>query len=278
MNVLLLSLMLGVGQTTGHDAPAGAGRASSVRPAELNGAGVEQKLGQQLPIDLPFNDETGAKVSLGKYLGERPVILVLAYFKCPMLCTEVLNGLFDSLPKSGLSPDQYEIVIASFDARETPEMASEKRRHYLEAYGRPGLSERVHFLTGDQESITALTQAVGFSYGYDAKSDQFAHPGMITLLTPKGAIARYFFGVRFQPRDLRLGLVEASEGKSGTLSDQIVLFCLYYDPNGATYAASVMRIVRVSGAVTVLLIVGYVWLMRRRERRVFLLQRPSAVP
>src|SRR5207237_1110918 len=152
--------------------------------------GVEQKLGLQLPIDLPFNDESGAKVMLGKYLGERPMILVLAYFKCPMLCTEVLNGLFDSLPKSGLSPDQYEIVIASFDTRETPEMASGKRKHYLEAYGRPGLSERVHFLTGSQESITALTKAVGFSYGYDAKSDQFAHPGMITLLTPKGTIAR----------------------------------------------------------------------------------------
>jgi protein SCO1/2 len=266
VNALLLSLMFSVGQTA-HDAPVGAGRASSVRPAELNGAGIEQKLGQQVPVDLCFHDETGAEVMLKQFIGERPVVLVLAYFRCPMLCTEVLNGLFDSLPRSGLTPDQYEIVVISFDARETPDMANAKRKHYLEAYGRPGLADHVHFLTGNQESITALTTAVGFSYSFDAKSEQFAHPGMITLLTPAGTIARYFFGVRFQPRDLRLGLVEASEGKIGTLSDQIVLYCLYYDPDGATYAASVMRIVRIAGAVTVALLVGFVFFMRRRERR-----------
>ncbi len=266
MNVFMLTLMLSVGQSTGHDAPVGAGRASSVRPVELNGAGVEQKLGQQLPTELPLRDESNELVALEKYLGERPVILVLAYYKCPMLCTEVLNGLFDSLPKSGLSPDQYEIVVVSFDARETPEMAHAKRKQYLENYGRPRLDQRVHFLTGVQESIDVLTKSVGFGYGYDPNSDQFAHPGMITLLTPQGRIARYFFGVRFQPRDLRLGLVEASDGKIGTLSDQIVLFCLYYDPDGATYAASVMRIVRLAGGITIAMIIGYVWLMRRRER------------
>lgn len=267
MNAFMLTLMLSIGQSSGHDSRVGGGMVASKRPAELNGAGVEQKLGQLLPIDLPFVDDSGTTVTLETYLGERPVILVLAYFKCPMLCTEVLNGLFDSLPKSGLNTDQYEIVVASFDARETPEMACAKRKHYLETYGRPGLEKRVHFLTGSHESITALTKAVGFGYGYDSKTDQFAHPGMITLLTPKGAIARYFFGVRFQPRDLRLGLVEASDGKIGTLSDQIVLFCLYYDPNGATYAASVMRIVRLAGAMTVITIIGLVSLARFKERR-----------
>lgn len=267
MNAAMIFLMLGVGQSTGHDLPMGGGRASSVRPAELNGAGVEQKLGTVLPVAFPFRDDSGAPVTIGDYLGNRPVILILAYYRCPMLCTEVLNGLFESLPKTGLSPDQYEIVVVSFDARETPEMAKAKRQHYLEAYGGNGLDRRVHFLTGEQEAITALTQAVGFGFGYDAKTDQFAHPGMITLLTPQGAIARYFFGVRFQPRDLRLGLIEATDGKIGNLSDQIVLFCLYYDPVGATYAAAVMRLVRWGGGMTILLIVGFVTAAHLRERR-----------
>lgn len=267
MNVMLLTLMLGIGQSSGHDTPIGRGMVASKRPVELNGAGIEQKLGQQIPEGLAFRADDDAPVTLDQYLGERPVVLVLAYLKCPMLCTEVLNGLFESLPRSGLNPDQYEIVVVSFDARETPAIAQAKRRHYLENYGRPGLDPRVHFLTGQQDAIDALTKAVGFSYSYDPKTEQFAHPGMITLLTPTGKIARYFFGVRFQPRDVRLGLVEASDGKIGSLSDQIVLYCLYYDPNGATYAAAVMRIVRLAGAMTVVTIVGLVGLARMKERK-----------
>src|SRR5262249_37576663 len=160
-----------------------------------------QKLGTQMPGDLSLLDESGTSITLSRFFGARPIIMVLAYYKCPMLCTEVLNGLFETLPKSGLPPDQYELVIVSFDARETPEMAAAKRQHYLDAFGRPGLDDHVHFLTGPKESIEGLTNAVGFSYKYDSKNDQFAHPGMITLLTPEGRIARYFFGVRFQPRD-----------------------------------------------------------------------------
>lgn len=259
-------VLLLAGQTTGHDSPVGAGQPASYRPSELNGAGVTQKLGTAIPADAPLRDESGAEVTLAKYLTGRPVIFVLAYYKCPMLCTQVLNGLFESLPKTGLNPDQYELVVLSFDPRETPELAQAKRKHYLDAFGRPGLADHVHFLTGDKESVDRLTQAVGFSFGYDVKSDQFAHPGMITLLAPDGKIARYFFGIRFQPRDLRLGLVEASEGKLGTLSDQVVLFCLFYDPNGATYAASVMRVVRLLAAMTVLAIVTAVVWMRRKER------------
>lgn len=264
----LLVTFLALWQASGHDAPPGG---ASFRPKELNGAGVEQKLGTGVPLDAAFKDHTGADVKLGRYFDGRPVVLVLAYLRCPTLCSEVLNGTFDALLRSGLSPDQYEIVVASFDARETPEMARTKREHYLEHFARPGLERHVHFLTGRQESITALCDAVGFAYGYDAKSDQFAHPGMVTVLTPGGKIARYFFGVRFPPRDLRLGLVEASEGRIGSPTDTFLLYCLYYDPNGATYAASVLRIVRLAGAATVLLIVVSVaaafWRERRRRLR-----------
>jgi len=265
-DALLLTMMM-VGQVNSHDGLTRPAQPTSYRPAELNGAGVEQKLGQQVPLDVPLLDHTGKAVTLQDYCGQRPVVLVLAYFKCPMLCTEVLNGLFDSLPKSGLSPDQYEIVVVSFDAREGPELAAAKRKYYLEAFACPGLDQRVHFLTGPQSSIDALTKAIGFGFSFDAKSDQFAHPGMITMLTPAGKIARYFFGIRFQPRDLRLGLVEASEGKIGTMTDSILLYCLFYDPNGATYAASVLRIVRIAGAATVLIIVGLVVWARLREKR-----------
>jgi len=265
MDYLLISTLV-IGQL-GHEIPATARTSANYRPPELNGAGVEQKLGTQIPTELQFRDHTGATVKLGDYFGERPIVLVLAYYRCPMLCTEVLNGLFDSLPKSGLSPDQYEVVVVSFDANEGPDLASAKRRHYLDAYRRPGLDSRVHFLTGAQAEIDSLAKTVGFGFSFDEKSNQFAHPGMITLLTPAGTIARYFFGIRFQPRDLRLGLVEASQGQIGTVTDSIILYCLYYDPNGATYAASVLRIVRILGLLTVLLIVALVLRARIRERR-----------
>lgn len=265
MDAVLISALF-VGQL-GHDSPTNARTPANYRPPELNGAGVEQKLGTQVPTDLVFRNHDGVPVKLGDYFGQRPIVLVMAYFRCPMLCTEVLNGLFDSLPKSGLSPDQYELVVVSFDAREGPELANAKRRHYLDAFGRPGMDAHVHFLTGDSTSITTLTTAIGFGYSFDAKSDQFAHPGMITILTPGGAIARYFFGIRFQPRDLRLGLVEASDGQISSLSDSIILYCLSYDPNGATYAASVLRIVRAAGILTVILLCGLVARARWRERR-----------
>jgi protein SCO1/2 len=264
MNAWLFVTALSLAQASGHDLHATPGEPATVRPQELNGAGVEQKLGTQVPLDVTFRDETNKEIRLGDYLGKRPVVLQMAYFRCPMLCTQVMNSLFDSLPKSGLSPDQYELVIVSFDAREGPELAAAKREHYLEEYGRPGMASHVHFLTGSQGNIDRLSQAIGFSFSFDANSDQFAHPGMVTLLTPQGTIARYFFGIRFQPRDLRLGLVEASEGKIGSVVDSFVLYCLYYDPNGATYAASVLRIVRLGGVVMLLLMgAGFVWLRRR---------------
>src|SRR5262245_49826651 len=225
MDYLLISTLM-VGQL-GHEVPATARTSANYRPPELNGAGVEQKLGTQIAAGLQFLDHNGTTVKLGNYFGERPIVLVLAYYRCPMLCTEVLNGLFDSLPKSGLSPDQYEIVVVSFDPNEGPDLAGAKRRHYLDAYGRPGMESRVHFLTVAQAEIDSLTKTVGFSFSFDEKSNQFAHPGMITLLTPDGTIARYFFGIRFQPRNLRLGLVEASQGRIGSVTDSIILYCLY---------------------------------------------------
>src|SRR5262249_52446321 len=154
----------------------------------------------------------------------RPVILVLAYYRCPMLCSQVISGLFESLRGVDLLPDRYEVLIVSFDAREKTELASAKRQNYLDQYSRPGAAEHIHFLTGDQPAINQLTKAVGFSYSYDAAKDQFAHPGMVTVLTADGRIARYFFGIDFPTRNLKLGLVEASEGKVGTVIDQVVLF------------------------------------------------------
>src|SRR5262249_15027934 len=157
-------------------------------------------------------------VKLGDYLGQRPVVLVLAYFRCTMLCNEVLRGLVENLPRTGLSPDQYELVVVSFDADDGPELAAATRSHYLEECGRPGMAAHVHFLPGPRTSIEAITRAVGFGYAYDARTNQYAPPGMVTILTPGGTIARYLFGIRFPPRDLRLALVEASEGKVGSLA------------------------------------------------------------
>lgn len=263
MNWLLLLTVALQGGTL----PPLSGPTAAMRPKELGKAGIERKLGTQVPLDATFRDETGKEVRLGDYCLGKPIVLQLAYYKCPMLCTQVMNGLFEALPKTGLSPNQYEVVIVSFDANEKPELASAKRQHYLEAYGRPGMANQVHFLTGQQPEIDRLCSAIGFTYSFDAKSGQFAHPGMVTVLTPTGTIARYFFGINLQPRDLRLGLVEASEGKINSAIDSFMLMCLYYDPAGATYAASILRIVRLGGIITVIgLGAGLVWAWRRERR------------
>ena len=260
--LFLIALALQAGTT-----PQLPGPTATMRPKELDKAGVECRLGTSVPLDATFRDESGKEVRLSDFCSGRPVVLQLAYYKCPMLCTQVMNGLFDALPKCGLSPDQYEVVIVSFDAKERPELATAKREHYLEKYGRPGMANRVHFLTGDQKEIDRLCSAIGFTYSFDARSGQFAHPGMVTLLTPTGTIARYFFGISLQPRDLRLGLVEASEGKINSAIDSFMLYCLYYDPDGATYAASVLRLVRLGGLVTVIgMGLGLAWAWRRERK------------
>jgi protein SCO1/2 len=244
----------------------GAAPAQEGKPAILRGVGITQRLEHQVPLDTVFHNEEGKEVRLGDYFQGKPVILVLAYFRCPKLCNEVLNGLVDavrSIP-SLTAGNQFNIVVISFDARETPAMAAAKRRAYLEAYGRPGVTTGWHILTGPQASIDRVTEAVGFQYAYDTQNDQFAHGSGICILTPQGRIARYFFGIRYSPRDLRLGLVEASQNKIGTPVDQLLLFCFHYDPATGRYTAAVMNFVRLGGLLT-LLGLG-MFLMRSRWR------------
>ncbi len=212
-------------------------------PPLLKKVGFAQRLDAQLPLELPFIDDQGRTVTLGDYFHDRPVILVLAYYRCPMLCTLVLNGLTQSLFDVPFDAGkQFEIVTVSIDPRETPELAAAKKKTYVTRYGRPGAAAGWHFLTGPQTSIAPLAEAVGFRYTYDAKRDEYAHAAGIVVATPGGRLARYFYDVRFRPRDVRLALVEASAGKIGTPIDQILLYCFHYDPTEGKYGTTIMAL------------------------------------
>jgi protein SCO1/2 len=221
----------------------------------LRDVGIDQHLDGQLPLDLPFRDETGAAVKLGDYFDGQPVILVLAYYRCPMLCTQVLNGVKDSV--RGINFElgkQFRIVTVSFDPREGPEMAARKKETYAAAYGRSGAQDGWHFLTGDKDSIAKLAQAVGFRYVYDASRDQFAHASGIMIATPTGRLSHYFMGIDFPSRDMRLALVEASQGQIGSPVDRFLLLCYHYDPVTGKYSGATMLLVRIVGGITVLLL------------------------
>jgi protein SCO1/2 len=241
------------------------------RPASYNpvpGVGFDQRLNEQVPLDLPFTDATGKTVQLKDYFGDKPVILSLAYYDCPMLCTLVLNGLVRTLRTLSFSAGkEFNVVTVSFDAREKPALAAEKRKTYLDAYRRPGAEEGWHFLTGDEDAIQRLTKAVGFRFSYDEKSNQFAHASGIIVLTPQGKLSRYFYGIEYAPRDVRLGLVEAAEGKIGSAIDQVLLLCFHYDPAGGKYSFMVVRGVQLTGLLTLLLLGSYIFTQVRRERR-----------
>lgn len=228
--------------------------ADNTLPPILRDVGIDQRMNAQLPLNLTFKDETGKEVQLKQYFNStKPVILTLAYYECPMLCTEVLNGLLKSLKVINLDVGKdFNVVTVSFDPGETPKLASEKKTAYLHAYNRPGANSGWHFMTGDPESIKALTKAVGFRYVYDPKSDQFAHGAAIMVITPQGKISNYFYGVEYSARDIRLALVEASEGKIGTIRDQILLFCFHYDPSTGKYSTYALNIVRLGGILTVI--------------------------
>ncbi|MBV9125041.1 MAG: SCO family protein [Planctomycetes bacterium] len=242
-------------------------RGEPALPPVLQKVNFEQKLNAQVPLDLLFQDETGQSVRLGEYFDHKPVILVLAYFKCPMLCTEVLNGLVQAMLALPFNAGrEFTVLTVSFDPRENPPMAAAKKKNYLLRYGRPGAEEGWHFLTGDKEAIDKLTDAVGFRYTYDPKYDQFAHPSGIMVLTPRGKISRYFYDIHYNPRDLRLGLVEASENKIGSPVDRIILlYCFHYDPIEGKYGPVIINILRLSGAVTVLVLAIFLGVMWRKE-------------
>lgn len=255
------------------DAPAGAQNT----PADvIRQVGFDQKLDAQVPLELGFRDATGQPVALQNYFGKKPVVLALVYYDCPMLCTMVLNGLVRSLRAVKLDAgDQFQVVVVSFDPGETPALAAAKKDAYVHQYGRAGAAEGWHFLTGEQVSIRRLTQAVGFRYTYDARSRQFAHASGIVVLTPSGKVSRYFYGIEYAARDLRLGLVEASANKIGTTIDQVLLFCYHYDPLTGKYGFVIMNFIRLAGLATVLALGGFIFLMLRRERRGLLGTQPE---
>jgi protein SCO1/2 len=235
-------------------------------PSILKNVGIEQHLDAQLPMDLKFRDEVGREVKLGDYFGNKPVVLSMVYYECPMLCGEVLNGeasVFSTL-KFDIGK-QYDVVTVSFDPTEGPDLARGKKRTYVERYGRAGAEQGWHFLTGSQESIAGLTKAVGFNYAWDEQTKQFAHAAAIMVVTPQGRIAQYFYGVEYSPKDLRFGIVQASEGKVGNLVDQVLLYCYHYDPRTGKYGAIVSRVLKIAGAVTVLILGGFLIIMFRLE-------------
>jgi protein SCO1/2 len=237
-------------------------------PAILDKVGIAQNLNAQIPPDLAFRDETGKSVRLGDFFGQKPIVLSLVYFDCPALCTEVLNGELRTMKAISLDLGKdFDAVTVSFEPKDTPALAEAKRDVYIGQYGRPGAADHWHFLTGDQQSIDALTNAAGFHYAYDSSIRQYAHAAAILVLTPDGRIDRYFYGVVYPARDLRLGLVEASEGKIGTVTDHALLYCYQYDPMTGKYGVVVMNVLRVAGGLTVLLLAIFMTLMFLRERK-----------
>jgi protein SCO1/2 len=245
-----------------------AGVVSSALPAPLREIGFDQNIGQRLPLDTPVRDEDGRVVQIAHYFGQRPVVLIFSYYSCPMLCAQVIGGLASALGVISLAPGRdLEVVAVSFDPRDTPGTANEKKADYLRRYGRPDAAAASHFLTADQPAIAQLTRAAGFRYAWDEQTKQFAHPSGVIVLTPDGRLARYMFGIEYGPRDLRLALVEASEGKVGTAVDTLLLYCYHYDPMTGRYGFLVMRALRVAGLVTVLALASFVLVMVRRERR-----------
>ena len=244
------------------------GKAAGEKVPILKTVGLDQKLDAAVPLDIPFVDENGRDVKLGDYFGTRPVVLALVYYECPMLCTQVLSGLVGSMTTMNLDAGKdFDVVAVSFDPGETPSLAAGKKQSYVDRYRRKTAAGGFHFLTGRAASIDRLTAAVGFRYAYDPKIDQFAHPAVITVLTPAGHVSRYLFGIEYAPRDLRLALVEAADGRVGTLVDQMLLFCYHYDPLTGTYGLAILGLVRAGGALTVGALGLFILLALRRERR-----------
>ncbi|MGE5218999.1 MAG: SCO family protein [Chloroflexota bacterium] len=237
------------------------------RPAALREVAFDQKLNQQIPLDLPFRDETGATVELNQYFGHKPVILNFVYYKCRDLCPLLLDGLVRTLHAMAFDAGrEFNVLTVSFDPGDNAALAAAKKQDFVKQYGRPGADAGWHFLTGDQAAIEKLTRAVGFRYQYNSQTGEFGHATGIVLLTPGGKTARYFYGIEFSPRDLRLGLIEAAAGKIGSPIDQLLLFCYHYDPVTGKYGLLITRVIRLGGGLTVLLLGGFIFAMMRRER------------
>ena len=232
------------------------------------GISIEQKLNEQIPLDLNFLDATGQRVQLRDYFGEKPVILSLVYYECPMLCSMILNGLLRSLNTLSFDVgDEFNIVTVSFDPKETTKLAMGKKKSYLSKYGRLDAEKGWQFLTGNESSIQQLTEAVGFNYKYDPETNQFVHASGIMVLTPQGKHSRYFYGVEYPAKDLKFGLMEAANNKIGSAVDQLLLYCYHYDPVTGKYGMVIMNVIRISGTATVLVLAAFMVVMFRRDRK-----------
>lgn len=236
-------------------------------PAQLKDVGVEQKIGAKLPLDAEFDAESGQKIKLGSLFGKRPVILAPVYYECPMLCSMTLNGMLRSLRALKLNAGtDFDVIALSFDPEETPKLAAAKKQEYVERYRRPGGEAGWHFLTGDVANIRKVTDAMGFRFRKDTESRQWAHASAIVVATPDGRLAQYFYGVEYSARDLRLALVDAAQGKAGTLADQVLLYCFHYDPATGKYSLTILNIMRAGGVATVLGLLSF-WLAMFRDNR-----------
>ncbi len=238
------------------------------KPAILQGIGFDQRLNWQVPADASFRDENGRTVRLAEFFGARPAVLVLVYYACPSLCTEVLNATTSALRAVSFDPGkEFDVVVISIDPREQPPLAAEKKAKYLKSYARSGTDAGWHFLTGDEDQIRAVASAVGFRYRYDKLNDQYVHATGIMVLTPQGRVSHYFYGVEYAPKDLRLALVEASHNKIGSAVDQILLFCYHYDPKQGRYTPVILNIVRAGGVLTLASLGTFLFVMFRQEAR-----------
>lgn len=251
-------------QVPSPDAP---GDPAKAKPGLLSKVGIDQHLNQQVPLDLTFTDETGREVPLASFFGKRPVVLAMVYYECPMLCTQVLNGMVASLGVINFDVGrEYDVIAVSINPKEGPGLAAQKKQAYLDRYKRPQTAAGWHFLTGKEENIQRLAAAVGFRYAFDEHIQQYAHGAGIEILTPKGVISRYFYGIEFSARDIRFGLIEAAEEHIGSPIDDALLLCYHYDPSTGKYGTAVIDAVRVGAVATVLAFLTFLFVSLRRER------------
>jgi protein SCO1/2 len=237
------------------------------KPSILDQVGLDQRLNQQVPLDLAFVDDNGQPVQLQQYFGQKPVILMLVYYQCPMLCTQVLNGFtgaMNGIVRFNIGRE-FNVVTVSIDPRDTAQDAAAAKKRYLQRYRRAGAAEGWHFLTGKKDQIDALAQAVGFRYAWDPEIKQYAHASGIMLLTPSGRVAQYYYGIEYAPRDIQLGLIEASKGKIGNVVDQVLLYCYHYDPRQGKYGAAIFNVLRLTALATVMALGGFMLIMFRRD-------------
>lgn len=240
---------------------------STVLPPILKGINFEQRLGSEIPLDATFQDENGRTVELGSYFGKKPVVLILAYYRCPMLCTLVMDGAAKAFRQLSFDlGDQFDAITVSFDPRDTPADSKREQAKYIQVYGHPDAAGSWHFLTGQQAQIQRLTDAVGFHYAYDPRTGQYVHTAGIVVITPAGKVAQYFYGVTFDPQFLRLALVQSSNEKIGSVIDQVLLYCCTYNPDTGRYEATIGRVLQIAGALTILLVGAGLWLLHRAAK------------